>query len=100
MQSWHVDEFRSRGVFLEATFTPLPFGAHWLPGVGAEFKERIAQIDRLAVIGVPLAAPPSGRVRPPGDAPPLSYKPPPADARPPGFGISRAAEILFSAGAR
>jgi choline dehydrogenase-like flavoprotein len=100
MQSWHVDEWRSRGVFLEATFTPLPFGAHWLPGVGAEFKQRVAEIGRLAVIGVHLVDRSSGRVRLRGGAARLSYKLTRADADTLGFGIARAADILFAAGAR
>jgi choline dehydrogenase-like flavoprotein len=120
MQSWHVDEWRSRGVFLEATFTPLPFGAHWLPGVGHAFQERLEQIGRLAVIGVHLVDESSGRVRPgrtkpqrgggiesprrsdssPGSGARLGYRLTAADAGKLGFGIARAADILFAAGAR
>jgi choline dehydrogenase-like flavoprotein len=100
MQSWHVDEWRRRGVFLEATFTPLPFGVHWLPGIGDEFKRRIADIGRLAVIGVHLVDKSAGRVRVRGRAPRLSYKLTRADADTLGYGIARASEILFEAGAR
>ncbi|HEX4735266.1 MAG TPA: GMC family oxidoreductase [Thermoleophilaceae bacterium] len=100
MQSWHVDEWRSHGVFLEATFTPLPFGAHWLPGVGREFKDRLANIGRLAVIGVHLIDTSSGRVRLRGGAARLGYKLTGADAERLGFGIARASELLFAAGAR
>lgn len=100
MQSWHVDEWRSRGLFLEATFTPLPFGAHWLPGVGRAFKERLEQIGRLAVIGVHLADRSSGRVRIRGGAARLGYRLTAEDANTLGFGIARAADILFAAGAR
>jgi choline dehydrogenase-like flavoprotein len=100
MQSWHVDEWRRRGLFLEATFTPLPFGAHWLPGVGAEFKRRVEDIGRLAVIGVHLADQSPGRVRLRGGAARLGYKLTAADAQTLAFGIARAAEILFAAGAR
>ena len=64
MQSWYVDEWNDRGLFLEATFTPLAFGAHWLPGWGADFKERIARYDQIAVIGVHMSDRSSvGRVR-------------------------------------
>ena len=35
MQSYGVDEWEERGLLLEATFTPLAFGAQWLPGTGA-----------------------------------------------------------------
>ena len=100
MQSWHVDEWRRRGLFLEATFTPLPFGAHWLPGIGADFKRRVADIGKLAVIGVHLADTSSGRVRLGGGAARLGYKLTRADAGTLGFGIARAAEILFASGAR
>jgi choline dehydrogenase-like flavoprotein len=100
MQSWHVDEWRRRGLFLEATFTPLPFGAHWLPGVGAEFKANVADIGKVGVIGVHLTDSSSGRVRLRGGAARLSYKLTPADAQTLGYGIARASDILFAAGAR
>ncbi len=35
MQSYAVDEWEPQGILLEATFTPLSFGAQWLPGAGA-----------------------------------------------------------------
>ena len=100
MQSWHVDEWRPRGLFLEATFTPLAFGAHWLPGIGRAFQERVAEVGRLAVIGVHLADRSSGRVRSRGGAARLGYRLSRADAETLGFGIARAADILFAAGAR
>jgi choline dehydrogenase-like flavoprotein len=100
MQSWHVDEWRARRLFLEATFTPLPFGAHWLPGVGAEFKRRVVDIGRLAVVGVHLADESSGRVRVRGGAARLAYRLTPSDAAALGYGIARASDLLFAAGAR
>jgi choline dehydrogenase-like flavoprotein len=100
MQSWHVDEWRSRGLFLEATFTPLPFGAHWLPGIGTAFKDRVADIAKLAVVGVHLADTSEGRVRLRGGAARLGYRLTGADAERLGFGIARASELLFAAGAR
>jgi choline dehydrogenase-like flavoprotein len=100
MQSWHVDEWRRRGLFLEATFTPLPFGTHWLPGVGSAFKRRVEDIAKLAVIGVHLADESSGRVRLRRHTTRLGYKLSAADANRLGYGIARAAEILFAAGAR
>lgn len=100
MQSWHVDEWRARGVFLEATFTPLPFGAHWLPGVGTTFEQRVADLSKLAVLGVHLVDSSSGRVRIRGGATRLGYKLSREDAAKLGFGIARAADILFAAGAR
>jgi choline dehydrogenase-like flavoprotein len=103
MQSWHVDEWRPQRLFLEATFTPLPFGAHWLPGVGLDFKRRVAEIGRLAVIGVHLADRSEGRVRVAArgrGATRLGYRLTREDAETLRFGIARAADILFAAGAR
>jgi choline dehydrogenase-like flavoprotein len=100
MQSWHVDEFRPRGLFLEATFTPLPFGVHWLPGIGPEYERRIADLPKLAVVGVHLADNSSGKVRLRGGAARLGYRLDGRDAETLGFGIARAADLLFAAGAR
>jgi choline dehydrogenase-like flavoprotein len=96
MQSWHVGEWRDRGLFMEATFTPLPFGAHWLHGAGAEFKSRVADYGRLGVIGVHLVDRSEGRVRPGR----IRYRLTDDDASTIAFGIARAAEIHFAAGAR
>ena len=101
MQSWRVDEWLNRRVFLEATFTPLAFGAPWLPGAGAALKERIEHYGELAIIGVHLADASAGRVRlgKRGELR-LSYRLTRADAERLRFGIARAAQIHFAAGAR
>jgi glycine/D-amino acid oxidase-like deaminating enzyme len=96
MQSWYVDEWQDRGLFLEATFTPLPFAAHWLPGVGAELKSGIERFENLAVIGVHLSERSEGRVEPSGR---VTYRLLAEDARELVFGIARAADLLFAAGA-
>ena len=62
MQSWAVDEWNDRGLFLEATFTPLSFGAHWLRGAGAAYMRRLEDFGRVAVIGVHLSDRSQGRV--------------------------------------
>jgi choline dehydrogenase-like flavoprotein len=101
MQSWAVDEWNDRGLFLEATFTPLSFGAHWLRGAGAPYKARLERIDRLGVIGVHLSdrsegrvsVTRSGRLR-------IGYKLTACDAAALRFGIARAADVHFAAGAR
>ncbi len=100
MQSYYVDEWQPQGILLEATFTPLSFGAQWLPGVGAGFMERVERYDRLASIGVHLHDRSSGRVRLRRDGSlGLSYALSDAEARTIQFGIARAAEIHFAAGA-
>ena len=63
MQSYYVDEWQPQGILLEATFTPLSFGAQWLPGVGAEFTGARARTSAsIASIGVHLHDRSSGRV--------------------------------------
>jgi choline dehydrogenase-like flavoprotein len=100
MQSWHVDEWNDRGLFLEATFAPFAFGAHWLPGSGAAFVERIEHYDRLAVIGVHLSEHSSrGRVRLAGKRARIGYRLSEQDAIAIRYGIARAADIHFAAGA-
>jgi hypothetical protein len=100
MQSWRVDEWLDRGLFLEATFTPLAFGAHWLRGAGAAWKERVAGYGRIGIIGVHLTDRSEGRVRVDGKGRlRLSYSLSRDDAARMRFGIARAAEIHFAAGA-
>jgi choline dehydrogenase-like flavoprotein len=100
MQSWAVDEWNDRGLFLEATFTPLSFGAHWLRGAGAPYKERLERIDRLGVIGVHLSDRSQGRVTVSrGGLLRIGYRLTDDDAAALRFGIARAADVHFAAGA-
>jgi choline dehydrogenase-like flavoprotein len=101
MQSYYVDEWFDRGLLLEATFTPLAFGAQWLPGVGREHQARMLAYDRIGSTGVHLSDHSSGRVRLAGDGTlRLSYRLTGDEARTLTYGIARAAEIFFAAGAR
>jgi choline dehydrogenase-like flavoprotein len=101
MQSYAVDEWSDRGLLLEATFTPLAFGAQWLPGVGREHQERVLAYDRIASTGVHLSDRSSGRVALVGDGSMrLSYRLTKEEAGILTYGIARAAEIFFAAGAR
>lgn len=99
MQSWAVDQWRDRDLFLEATFTPPSLGAHWLRGAGTEYVERLAAYDHLAVIGVHLADRSEGRVRVRDGALRLTYRLDRRDAAAIRFGIARAADVHFAAGA-
>jgi choline dehydrogenase-like flavoprotein len=101
MQSVGVDSWADRGLILEATFTPLAFGAHFLPGTGREHQRRIAEFDRIGSNGVQLrdvrsrgrvALDRSGRLR-------IGYRLVREEARVLHFGMARAAEIWFAAGA-
>ena len=100
MQSYYVDQWQPEGILLEATFTPLSFGAQWLPGVGPAFTERVAHFGHIASIGVHLHDRSEGRVGLTSNGSlRLSYKLRDDEARRIHFGIARAAEIHFAAGA-
>lgn len=100
MQSYYVDQWAPEGILLEATFTPLSFGAQWLPGVGTAFSDRVANYDHIASIGVHLHDRSEGRVGLTSNGSlRLSYRLLAEEARMIQFGIARAAEIHFAAGA-
>jgi choline dehydrogenase-like flavoprotein len=100
MQSYYVDQWQPEGILLEATFTPLSFGAQWLPGAGPAFADRVANFDRIASIGVHLHDHSEGRVGLSSNGSlRLSYRLLDEEARQLQFGIARAAEIHFAAGA-
>ncbi len=100
MQSYCVDEWEQRGLLLEATFTPLAFGAQWLPGTGADHQERMLAYDHVASTGVHLSDRSAGRVGVGSDGSlRIAYKLERDEARTLVFGIARAAELFFAAGA-
>jgi choline dehydrogenase-like flavoprotein len=100
MQSYAVDEWHDRGLLLEATFTPLAFGAQWLPGTGAEHQRRVLAYDHIASTGVHLSDRSSGRVGlTPDGSLRISYGLTRSDAMQLMFGIARAAELFYAAGA-
>jgi choline dehydrogenase-like flavoprotein len=101
MQSYYVDEWESeQRVLLEATFTPLPFGGAWLLGSGREHQESMLHFGNVASIGVQLADESVGKVGIAGDGSlRANYRLSSEDARRLTFGIARAAEVHFAAGA-
>jgi len=100
MQSYYVDQWQPEGILLEATFTPLSFGAQWLPGAGPAFTDRVANFGHIASIGVHLHDQSEGRVGLSSNGSlRLSYRLLAEEARRIQFGIARAAEIHFAAGA-
>ncbi len=100
MQSYYVDEWERERVLLEATFTPLAFGGAWLLGSGREHQEAILGFDRIGSIGVHLSDESAGRVGLARDGSlRATYALSDEDARRLAFGIARAAEIHFAAGA-
>ena len=100
MQSYYVDEWESERVLLEATFTPLPFGGAWLQGSGREHQQAILDFGQISSIGVQLSDESAGRVGVARDGSlRASYRLSDDDARRLVFGIARAAEVHFAAGA-
>jgi choline dehydrogenase-like flavoprotein len=100
MQSYYVDEWERQRVLLEATFTPLPFGGAWLVGSGRDHQRSVLGVGHLGSIGVHLSDESSGTVGLTGDGQlRLRYRLTRDDARRLSFGIARAAEIHFAAGA-
>ena len=100
MQSYAVNEWEPRGLLLEATFTPLAFGGQWLPGVGAEHQQRLLDFGHIASTGVHLSDKSSGRVGLAADGSlRIGYRLRRDDADRLVFGIARAAELLYAAGA-
>lgn len=100
MQSYYVDEWESERLLLEATFTPLPFGGAWLQGSGREHQQAMLDFGHVGSIGVQLTDESAGRVGIARDGSiRASYRLSDDDARRVVFGIARAAEIHFAAGA-
>jgi choline dehydrogenase-like flavoprotein len=100
MQSFYVDQWEPQGVLLEATFTPLAFGAAWLIGTGVEHQRSLLEFGQVGSIGVHLCDRSQGRVGVGNDgAFRASYKLTREDAERIHYGIARAAEVHFAAGA-
>jgi choline dehydrogenase-like flavoprotein len=101
MQSFYVDQWEhSHRVLLEATFTPLAFGGAWLVGTGAEHQRAILDFGRIGSIGVQLRDLSSGRIGLANEgALRAGFKLTNEDADRVIFGIARAAEVHFAAGA-
>jgi choline dehydrogenase-like flavoprotein len=101
MQSYYVDEWEaSQRVLLEATFTPLAFGGAWLTGTGREHQRAMLGFGQIGSIGVQLRDRSEGRVALANEgALRARYRLSDEDARQIVFGIARAAEVHFAAGA-
>jgi choline dehydrogenase-like flavoprotein len=101
MQSYYVDQWEAKHrILLEATFTPLAFGGAWLVGTGAEHQRSMLDFGHVGSIGVHLCDRSHGAVGLANEgALRASYKLNEDDAHHVVFGIARAAEVHFAAGA-
>ena len=100
MQSYFIDQWAAQEILLEATFTAPAFGGAWLLGAGREHQRAMLDFDHIGSIGVHLSDLSSGRVGLAGDGSlRMTYRLTDEDARRLTFGIARAAEVHFAAGA-
>lgn len=100
MQSFYVDQWEHTGILLEATFTPLAFGGAWLLGAGESHQRAMLDFGHVASLGVHLCDRSSGRVGLGAEGSlRASYELTGEDAGKLAFGIARAAEVHFAAGA-
>jgi choline dehydrogenase-like flavoprotein len=100
MQSYYLDEWESERILLEATFTPLAFGGGWLLGAAADHQRAMLDFGHVGSIGVHLSDRSSGHVGLGAEGSlRAGYKLTRDDARRLAFGIARAAEVHFAAGA-
>jgi choline dehydrogenase-like flavoprotein len=100
MQSYYVDEWEHAGILLEATFTPLAFGGAWLLGAGESHQRAMLDFGHVGSVGVHLCDKSAGRVGLGAEGSlRASYKLTKEDADRLAFGIARAAEVHFAAGA-
>ncbi len=100
MQSFYVDQWEESGILLEATFTPLAFGGAWLLGAGRSHQESMLDFGHVGSIGVHLCDKSSGWVGLGAEGSlRAGYKLTGDDANRIAFGIARAAEVHFAAGA-
>jgi choline dehydrogenase-like flavoprotein len=101
MQSYYVDQWEEQHrILLEATFTPLAFGGAWLVGSGTQHQRSMLDFGHVGSIGVHLCDRSTGRVGLANEgALRASYGLTADDAQRVAFGIARAAEIHFAAGA-
>ncbi len=100
MQSYYIDQWEAERILLEATFTPLAFGGGWLQGAGRAHQEAMLEFGHIGSIGVQLADHSAGRVGLLANGSlKATYKLTKDDASRITFGIARAAEVHFAAGA-
>jgi choline dehydrogenase-like flavoprotein len=100
MQSYYIDEWDDEGLLLEATFTPLAFGGGWLLGAGRDHQRSMLDFGHIGSNGVHLSDRSSGRVGlGTNGSLRATYDLTSEDAGRLVFGIARAAEVHFAAGA-
>jgi choline dehydrogenase-like flavoprotein len=101
-QAYLCDQFLREGVLLSAAQPDLNIGAIMFPQAGRRLMEAMDSLPRIAAVAVVLRdAAAGGRVhRDIGDKPVVTYNLVPKDVENFHFGMVRAAEMFFAAGAK
>ena len=99
-QGHEVTGYRELGIKLEALGMDLGLVASRVPGVGAGFARRLAELDRYAVWGAAVRASGRGRVRPGRRRPLVTYALTDDDVRRTRRAVRVLGEQLLAAGAR
>jgi choline dehydrogenase-like flavoprotein len=98
-QGHEVTGYRGEGIKLEALGFDVSLLASRVPGYGADFARRIAELDRYAVWGAALRASAKGRVRPGPTRPLVSYSLTDADVRKARRAVRLLGDTMLAAGA-
>lgn len=98
-QGHEVTGYRAEGIKLEALGFDLSLLASRLPGTGADFARRMAEMDRYAVWGAALRAEARGAVRPGIERPIVTYSLTPGDVRKARRAVRILGDTFLAAGA-
>ena len=98
-QGHEVTGYRGEGLKLEALGFDVSLLASRIPGVGASFGRRLAEIDRYAVWGAAIRAEASGSVRPGPLGPIVRFSLTAADVKKARRGVRVLGDALLAAGA-
>ena len=106
VRAWHgatqgheVTGYRGEGLKLEALGFDLSILASRVPGTGAAFARRLAELDRHAVWGAAMRAEGRGKVRPGPTRPLVTYSLAPDDVRKARRAVRVLGDALLAAGA-
>jgi choline dehydrogenase-like flavoprotein len=98
-QGHEVTGYRAEGIKLEALGFDVSLLASRVPGVGADFAQRLAELDRYAVWGAALRAGARGKVRPGPTRPLVTYSLTADDVRKARRAVRILGDTLLAAGA-
>lgn len=98
-QGHEVTGYRSEGIKLEALGFDISLLASRVPGVGADFAQRLRNLGRYAVWGAAIRARARGHVRPGPTRPIVTYSLTDEDVRRARRGVRILGDVLLAAGA-